>query len=226
MGTPLVPPALGTIGIIELLECDSRPSFILDLERTQDLLNEHLHKTYCNESLLRLPHIFGSAEHTDLEQCLRFKKWATSVEEDRHATQGYIIPFQYQEMLWTQSTLRKRWRIISGSPIGLKVTSAASFPSPSAGTVQKTNAGTNAGSKARKEDEKLQARVHSTWVDDLPISEHVQFFKSKDWSATALGPLETWSAYLRQMTGFLMADSRAACIFWYRPTLRSLPESC
>lgn len=219
METQIVPPALGTIGMIELLECDPRPSFILDLERTQDPLNEHLHKIYCNKSLLRLPHIFGSAEHTELEQCLQFKRWATSVTDDRHVTQGYPIPFQYQELLWTESTLRKRWRIISGSPIGLKETSAASFPSPSAGTVQKVNDGTSAESKARKEDEKLQTRVHSNWVDDLPISEHVQFFKSKDWSATALGPLETWSAGLRQMTAFLMSDSRAACIFWYRPAI-------
>ena len=227
MGTPIVPPALGNIGIIELLECDSRPSFILDLERTQDPFNEHLHKIFCNKSLLRLPRIFGAvelgqdspAENTELEQCLQFKEWATTSPEDRHVTQGHTTPFQYQELLWTESTLRKRWRIIIGSPIGLKDSSAASFPSLSAGTVQKGNDGTSAESKARKENEKLQERVQSTWVDDLPVSEHVQLFKSKDWSATALGPLETWSACLRQMTCFLMSDSRAACILWYRPTI-------
>ena len=215
MGTPMVPLALGTIGIIELLECDSRPSFILDLERSQDPLNERLHTIFSNKSLLQLPHIFGPAEHTALEQCLQFKKWATGVPEDRHGTQSNTVPFQYHELLWTMSTLRKRWRIISGSPIGRKDTSAASSPSPSAGTVRKVNDGISVDSNARKEDERVQASVHSTWVDDLPINEHVQFFKSRDWSATALGPLENWSACLRQMTGFLMSDSRAACIFWY-----------
>ena len=219
MGTPIVPSALGTIGIIELLECDSRPSFILDLERTQDPLNGHLHKVFCNESLLRLPHIFGSAEHTELEQCLQFKKWATGVPEDRHVAQSYTVPFQYHELLWTTSTLRKRWRIISGSPIGLKDTSTASLASPSAGTVREVNDGTSVDRNAREEDEKIQTSVHSTWIDDLPVNEHVQFFKSKDWSATALGPLESWSACLRQMTGFLMSDSRAACIFWYGPIM-------
>ena len=219
MAMPIVPPALGTIGIIELLESDSRPSFILDLEETQDPLNEHLHTIFSNKSLLRLPHILGSAELTELEQCLQFKKWATGVSEDRHDTQSNTVPFQYHELSWTMSTLRKRWRIISGSPIGRKDTSAVSSPSPSAGTVRKVNDGTRADSDARKEDEMIQASVHSTWVDDLPMNEHVQFFKSKDWSGTALGPLETWSACLRQMTSFLMSDSRAACIFWYGPPI-------
>ena len=223
---PIVPPALGTIGIIELLECDPRPSFILDLEEIQDPLNEHLHNIFRNKSLLQLPHIFGSAEHTELDQRLRFKKWATGAPEDRHVTQSYTVPFQYHELLWTMSTLRKRWRIISGSPIGLKDTSADSLLSPSAGTLQKVHDGTSVDMNARKEDEKIQADVCSTWVDHLPMNEHVQFFKSKDWSATALGPLETWSACLRQMTGFLMSDSRAACIFWYGPTIQSLHESC
>ena len=219
MGTPIVPPALGNIGITELLECDSRPSFILDLEQTQDPLNEHLQKIFCNKALLSLPQIFGSAAHTELEQCLQFKKWATAVPEDLHVTQSHTAPFQHHELMWTMSTLRKRWRIISGSPIGLKDTSAASLPSPSAGTVRKVSDGTRVDSSARREDGKIHASLHSTWVDDLPINEHVQFFKSKDWSATALGPLETWSACLRQMTSLLMSDSRAACIFWYEPPM-------
>ena len=222
-----MPPALGTIGIIELLECDSRPSFILDLEGTQDPLNEHLHKTFCNKSLLQLPHIFGSVEHTELDQRLQFKKWATGAPEDRHVTPVYTEPFQYHELLWTMSTLRKRWRIISGSPIGLKDTSADSLlRGPSAGTLRKVDDGTSVDLSARKENEQIQADVYSTWVDYLPMNEHVQFFKSRDWSATALGPLENWSACLRQMTGFLMSDSRAACIFWYGPTIQSLHESC
>ena len=229
-------PALGKIGMIELLECDSRPTFILDLERTQDPYDEHLHTDFSNASLQRLPRILDSAqlrrglpaENSELEQYSQFKEWATSSSTTDHIADGYTNSFEYQDLLWTTVTLRKRWRIISGSAIGLKDTAAGCFPSPPAGP-QKRYDGTSIGSKdilAQKESGKLQAGMRLTWVDDLPISKHVQFFKSRDWSATPLGPLETWSICLRQMTYFLMSDSRASCMFWYKLTYQSPHESC
>ncbi|KAF6225924.1 hypothetical protein HO173_012696 [Letharia columbiana] len=220
----MVPPALADIGMIELLECDPRPTFILDLERTQDPSNECLHTVFSNASLQRLPRILNPvqvskdvpADDDELGTYSQFKDWATSLPTYVHTTDDLPPPFEYQSLLWTGSTLKKRWRIISSSAIGFKDTSAGSFPSPPAGSQRKAH-GMNTGSRglpARKENGKLQAGMHPTWVDDLPISEHVQFFKSTDWSSTALGPLDTWSGCLRQMTRLLMSDSRGACIFW------------
>lgn len=53
------------------------------------------------------------------------------------------------------------------------------------------------------------------WADDLPDTEHVRFFKSADWGASHLGPLSTWSTVLRVHVFTLMADSRAATLYWY-----------
>ncbi len=226
----MAPPALSDIGMIELLECDSRPTFILDLEQTQDPYDKPLRIVFSNASLHRLPRILDPAQMRrdipadawELGQYPQFKEWASSPLTYDHLADGYTTPFEYQNLSWTSSTLRKRWRIISGSAIGLK------DPSPPAGP-QRDVRGTTTASRApwvRKENGKLQAGIYSTWVDDLPISEHVQFFKSTDWSATALGPLDTWSGCLRQMTSFLMSDSRAACMFWYNPTLQTPHERC
>lgn len=223
-GTSMALPALADIRMIELLECDARPTFILDLERTRDPYDERLHPVFSNASLQRLPHIIGPATmrkdlpagDDELEQYSQFKGWATDPPPYDHTADTYTVPYGYQNLSWTCSTLRKRWRIISGSAICPKETSAGSFPGPSARS-QKENQGNSSVSRyppIRKENGKLQASLHPTWIDDLPISEHVQLFKSTDWSATALGPLDSWSGCLRQMTRFLMSDSRAASMFW------------
>ncbi|KAF1851401.1 putative histidine kinase-like protein M3YPp [Cucurbitaria berberidis CBS 394.84] len=52
------------------------------------------------------------------------------------------------------------------------------------------------------------------WTATLPQTDHVRFFRSRDWSRTALGPLETWSPTLRLFTSFVFADSRPACLWW------------
>lgn len=223
----MVPPALGDIGMIELLECDSRPTFILDLNRTQYPYDDRLDTAFSNVALQRLPRVLRPAqegrdtvvEDDALEQFSLFKDWATSSSTHGHTAEGYAISFEYKNLLWTGSTLRKRWRIISGSAIGL-YTPAGTPPSPPTG-LQKESNGMSIRSmniRRQKENGNFETGIHPTWVDDLPMSEHVQLFKSTNWSATALGPLETWSSCLRQMTRFLMSDSRAASMFWYRPT--------
>lgn len=58
------------------------------------------------------------------------------------------------------------------------------------------------------------------WTEDLPDTEHVRFFKSIDWPATRLGPLPQWSTSLKLFTRMVLADSRAACVWWYAATRR------
>ncbi|KAJ8114751.1 hypothetical protein OPT61_g3436 [Boeremia exigua] len=52
------------------------------------------------------------------------------------------------------------------------------------------------------------------WTEDLPKTDHVRFFRETDWSKTKLGSLDTWSPTLRVFTTFVLADSRAACLWW------------
>lgn len=224
--TPMVAPALSDIGIIELLECDTRPTLILDLERIRDPNHELLHPVFTNASLKRLPHILDPAQgrrekpvgENELQHYSDFKGWATSSSTHGHTTDGYTTPVNYNGLSWTCSTLRERWRIVSGAAIGLKDRPPSPFVSHRAGS-QDGGQGTGTWSRhtrVRREEEDRETNISPTWVDDLPASEHVQLFKSTNWSATALGPLETWSTCLRQMTRLLMSDSRAAALMWYR----------
>ncbi|KAL1296620.1 hypothetical protein AAFC00_000109 [Neodothiora populina] len=48
--------------------------------------------------------------------------------------------------------------------------------------------------------------------DTMP--EHVQFARGIDWANTALGPIETWSADLRQMCNLIMASPHPAAMYW------------
>jgi hypothetical protein len=52
----------------------------------------------------------------------------------------------------------------------------------------------------------------------LPISDalpkHIQFARSVDWASTSLGPIETWSADLRQMCNLIMASPHPAAMYW------------
>jgi hypothetical protein len=52
------------------------------------------------------------------------------------------------------------------------------------------------------------------WTEDLPQTDHVRFFRTTDWSRTKLGPLKDWSSALRIFTRMIMADTRAACLYW------------
>ena len=232
--TAMVDPALRDIGIIELLEYDTRPTIILDLQRLQHSNDELLHPFFSNASFKRLPPILdpaqltwhAPADHDDLELYANFKRWATSSPTHAHTTDGYTAPFYYRNLSWTCLTLKKRWRIISGPATGLEDTSAALLSSLSGGPQKdgQNMSTASTGQRALKEKSKPQLSMYPTWVNQLPISEHIQFFKSVDWSATALGPLETWSDSLRQMTRLLMSDSRAAALFWYRPRFKWLNE--
>jgi hypothetical protein len=53
------------------------------------------------------------------------------------------------------------------------------------------------------------------WTEYLPQTPHIQFFRSVNWSATLVGPIDDWDPVLRQATYQLMADSRPATLYWY-----------
>jgi len=48
--------------------------------------------------------------------------------------------------------------------------------------------------------------------NDLPP--HIQFARSVNWAATPLGPIEHWSADLRQMCNLIMASPHPAAMYW------------
>jgi hypothetical protein len=128
------PQSVQEIGITELLEEDSRPTFIIDLQAPEKDLNGRMNVVFCNKSLrffdeLRnvvmaetfypstsSPNEFGPLDSLTAAD-VEFKEWATSVVDFNGSTDGYLPRHTFRGMFWTSSTLRGRWRVVSASQV-------------------------------------------------------------------------------------------------------------
>ncbi|KAL9118981.1 MAG: hypothetical protein Q9187_004467 [Circinaria calcarea] len=223
------PHALCDIGMIELLEQDGRPTFVLDLEKVADRDNIHLQPVFCNASLrsANLQDIVtGKAvanSHLspyEPNKYSDFKGWASSRPRHNSLIDGYFPDLSYNGLLWNCATIRKKWRIVSGSRVSHVLSSATAdereLPLTVAGSASvKTQTTEDRNAREhQKVDFSLGRTPQQSWTDILPPSEYTDLFRAINWSQTPLGPLSSWSPHLRQMTCFLMADSRPASMFW------------
>lgn len=149
---------LDALGIREVLDADSRPTFIIDLDPDQPSrsVSTCIDPVFCNAALRShdrlLDAVLGRAttgiatsadvdanadvDAADLASPVldptqqgpdpggsrslaptheAFKLWVTGVTTHDDSKDVFPLSFMYNEMLWTGSTVRKRWRIISGN---------------------------------------------------------------------------------------------------------------
>ncbi|KAF2690986.1 aerobic respiration control sensor protein arcB [Lentithecium fluviatile CBS 122367] len=117
---------LDGIGFCEILDQDSRPTLVLDLD--SDHLDfragNELRPIFCNAALRLHDRLLESvtggdgnvaADASDNAAYLEFRSWATSVSEFDDSRDVFPLTLLYRHMLWTGSTIRKRWRVISGN---------------------------------------------------------------------------------------------------------------
>ncbi|CAK3760080.1 Histidine kinase NIK1 [Lecanosticta acicola] len=112
---------LNSIGIIELLEQDERPTFIIYLGDSTNYGPGPLHLIYSNLSLRSYEGMYAlvngtsSSEFPGPNNFLQFKSWLLSAAVNGESLNVCLPPFNYGNMLWSCSTLRNRLRIISGT---------------------------------------------------------------------------------------------------------------
>ncbi|KAK4553085.1 hypothetical protein LTR86_009812 [Recurvomyces mirabilis] len=58
------------------------------------------------------------------------------------------------------------------------------------------------------------AQGSDSWVDLLPRTDHIDFFRAFDFSTTSLGPKSSWSPALRLYVSMVLTDSRPGTIYW------------
>ncbi|RDW87629.1 hypothetical protein BP5796_03323 [Coleophoma crateriformis] len=126
---------LGSIGIIELLEQDERPTFILDVANTTNFNpGGPLQIVFANAALRAYDSILEMVTgRTELESpgvavtsdFPEFKSWALSFVRDSESLDVCLPSFLYGGIHWSCSTLRKRLRLISGTPTTTAVGSSA-----------------------------------------------------------------------------------------------------
>jgi PAS domain S-box-containing protein len=117
---------LNSLGFKEILEQDSRPTFVIDLDPDEEL-NEGAHAIvpiFCNAALRTHEHLLDavlgqSSDDSELEADAvshdEFKAWATGWTRFDNSRDVFPLTFLYSGMLWTGSTVRKRWRLVSGN---------------------------------------------------------------------------------------------------------------
>lgn len=120
---------LNGLAVREVLDADSRPTFVLDLDpddnNCSDAVKDHaILPVFCNTSLrlhetlfdaiigLGAHGITSAKENTTYED---FKRWVTGVTPHDDSKDVFPLAFLYGDMLWTGLTVRRRWRLISGN---------------------------------------------------------------------------------------------------------------
>lgn len=133
---------LASINIVELLEQDARPTFIIDLNGPLHSNTQSLDIIFANSALRLLPDLLklmqadaSSISLSDaLESISLFQKWILSLTP-RNRTEKENQTVSFGGTIWTLSTIRQRFRIVSGvygiEPTAKHVLHTPSLPNPS-----------------------------------------------------------------------------------------------
>lgn len=116
---------LGQIAILELLQQDERPTFIIDIADTTTFQPGCLNLVFANPALKSRPglleHIHGTCDNpchaiARPSAFVEFKRWALSFVKEGEALSVPLPTYPYAGFVWSCSTLRKRLRVIAGEP--------------------------------------------------------------------------------------------------------------
>lgn len=199
---------LAHLGLLDLLEHDPRPSFVIDSADSTTSV-AHINFVYSNPAL-------ATAEQGSLKEALigshgidrSFGQDAASVSTFHSWCHSSISnlgePSTFCHYIWTRCLIAQRWIVISGS-----------LPEPeSSDSCSKTDI------RTKHSDERSNANLTTLdWTHDpspARITAHVAFARSINWADTPLGPMRDWSPELRSSVNLIMQDTRPAVGFYGR----------
>ncbi|KAF3764634.1 hypothetical protein M406DRAFT_42555, partial [Cryphonectria parasitica EP155] len=126
------------LSILDLLEADERPSFIIDItNRANFIADAPLKLLFVNASLRASQSVYGlisqSAENNS--EFSRFKAWVVSFVKDNRSMDVSLPSLSYGGVSWTCSTLANRYRFVSGNASAVSITPTSPVPPARASTV-------------------------------------------------------------------------------------------
>jgi hypothetical protein len=118
---------LDQLSLKEILDQDSRPTFVIDLDPDYPVGNT-IQPIFCNAALRLhdqlLDSITGVANTNQPHKSPGgtttyddFRTWATGVSRHNKSKDVFPLTLHYRALLWTGSTIRQRWRLISGNAL-------------------------------------------------------------------------------------------------------------
>ncbi|KAJ5050835.1 uncharacterized protein L3040_002704 [Drepanopeziza brunnea f. sp. 'multigermtubi'] len=207
---PKPPDALNEIGIIELLEQDSRPTFIIDINAPEQEVNGRLTfvPVYCNKSLRFFDSIrnvvcaetFYPKVSQPMPQQVsvaaterKFKEWVMTMPNFDGSKDGYLPRHQFLGMYWSSATLRQQWRVVSASQVPFQRKKAHGAPCM---TRSRSSSRSSAYSKAkpsfyteRSLSDERSPSEYSMIDDESELSKQLADSESKFKVLTELNPV-------------------------------------
>lgn len=194
---------LHTIGILDLLQQDPRPTFVLDGRKPVNSRNASISPAYWNPALAGIDDggLLTSIKADNVtiitgeQRPLRseFNAWIVTREFTESCTfRGYR---------WTKFVLTSQWIVVSGSVL----------ESPACWRKTQSKEVTVTRGLPRSE-----VAAYDWTGKSFPtrISPYVAWARSIDWSQTPMGPISHWSSQLRSVANLVMQDPQPAVIFW------------
>ena len=196
---------LRELGLLDLLEHDPRPTFVLDSTDAQndgpgfDLVFRNTALTTADSGALwdaiREHEGADRINGKDVGPYPQFRQWVF------HQNSKHSETFFFCNYSWRRCTIANHWIVLSGS--SAKVSSSRE--------------------ESRVDRESVSVKSSRSnfttfdWTDDPPpvkLSAHVAWARSIDWANTPLGPMRGWSPQLRSNASLIMQDPRPAVGFY------------
>lgn len=115
-------PQLGNVGIVDLLEADPRPTFIVDLAGATEVAEQHSLVAYYNPALAACPDLVdlvqdSRAQHTALWEWIAasFRPPSPSKVRSSSSSESPTSPFYYFSAQWSKCLVQQRWLVVGAN---------------------------------------------------------------------------------------------------------------
>ena len=211
---------LGDVGIVELLENDHRPTFLLDIGLHSSSYGTDPHLVYYNEALKSTPMVlekiqllYSSANGTQQHPLSMFRAWTLeSSKSQRDGLQEFCKPFGGFD--WTAITIRNRWRLFSGLPNGSTNEPRGEESNGMMSPCTVKNASSRPTTSQVSEKSACKILDWTLLNSSFEANPHVEWVRNFNWASTPLGGIEGWPDQLRLIINLLMSDPSPAVIYW------------
>lgn len=206
--------AIHGIGVLDLLENDPRPTFVLDVECIDHLSESSLIPAYWNQAFtaaksmgllptfLRSPSANSSIQSEGSGDTSNFRRW---IFENNNKNEHCV----YSNFIWTKIRIKSRWIVINGVHVRSVNALKIENQEPTNGTTDNSDRISRRSSNNRP--------ANFDWTDEMPplrMTPHLAWARSIDWGDTSLGATSTWTSQLRSFANLTMQDPRPAVVFY------------
>ena len=207
-------------GLIELLENDPRPTFLIEFGGHGSLSGTGARFAYCNDSLRSNADVWeqvqslyspATASH-DLPSRV-FRQWTLqTTQSPSHKSRSVCKSFT--GFIWTIVTVRDRWNLVSGLSISTIDCLQESDCEATIPILTEVSA-VDGVSQIRPLKEKVLTSLDWTLPDScFQTSSHIEWVRNFEWGSTPLGHMRNWSSHLRLAINMVMSDPSPAVLYW------------